>query len=87
MGDGSGCPHGTLTEMKTGAYPGRSSYFKKIHEFRGLDMKEDDDFLDLQQELFMERKKKFGQREDGATGPVTPIKYVPVDTGEECVGG
>ena len=50
-------------------------------------MKEDDDFLDLQQELFMERKKKFGQREDGATGPVTPIKYVPVDTGEECVGG
>jgi hypothetical protein len=52
-----------------------------------MHMKDDDDFFDLQRELFLERKKKFGQREDSANGQAAPVKYRPIDTGEECVGG
>lgn len=54
---------------------------------RAMDMKDDDDLFDLQRELFLERKRKFGQREDSANDPAVPVKYTPVDTGEECVGG
>jgi len=50
-------------------------------------MKEEDDFFDLQRELFMERKKNFGHREDSLNDQAIPAKYVPIDTGEECVGG
>jgi hypothetical protein len=52
-----------------------------------MHMKDDDDLFDLQRELFLERKKKFGQREDSANGQAAPVKYRPIDTGEECVGG
>jgi hypothetical protein len=50
-------------------------------------MKDDDDFFDLQRELFLERQKNFGHREDQPAEGVNPVRYVPVDTGEECVGG
>jgi hypothetical protein len=50
-------------------------------------MKEEDDFFDLQRELFLERKKNLGLREDQPADRVNPVRYVPVDTGEECVGG
>jgi|GEM_PF-3223961 len=50
-------------------------------------MKEDDDFFDLQRELFMERKKKFGHRGDSLNDQAIPVKHIPIDTGEECVGG
>ncbi len=50
-------------------------------------MAEDDDFFDLQRELFLERKKNFGHREDQPTDGANPVRHVPVDTGEECVGG
>jgi hypothetical protein len=52
-----------------------------------MQMKEDDDFFDLQRELFLERKKKYGHRLDPMEGQAAPVKYTPVDTGEECVGG
>jgi len=53
----------------------------------GIGMAEDDDFFDLQRELFLERKKNFGHREDQPTDGANPVRHVPVDTGEECVGG
>ena len=56
-------------------------------EWGAMDMKDDDDLFDLQRELFLERKKKFGHREDPMEGQAAPAKYTPIDTGEECVGG
>jgi hypothetical protein len=50
-------------------------------------MAEDDDLFDLQRELFLERKKQYGHREDALSGQATPVRYNPVDTGEACVGG
>ncbi len=50
-------------------------------------MKDDDDFFDLQRELFLERKKRFGHREEVREDRATPVKYTPIDTGEACVGG
>lgn len=52
-----------------------------------MDMKDDDDLFDLQRELFLERKKKFGHREESPNDQAIPVKHVPVDTGEACVGG
>jgi hypothetical protein len=52
-----------------------------------MQMKEDDDFFDLQRELFLERKKKYGHQVDTMEGQAAPVKHTPVDTGEECVGG
>jgi hypothetical protein len=50
-------------------------------------MADDDDFFDLQRELFMERKERYGQRADSLNSQTIPTKHIPVDTGEECVGG
>ena len=56
-------------------------------EWGAMDMKDDDDLFDLQRELFLERKKKFGHREGPMEGQAASAKYTPIDTGEECVGG
>lgn len=50
-------------------------------------MTADDDFFDLQRELFLERKRNYGQREDPPADGAIPVRHIPVDTGEECVGG
>ena len=73
-------------------FPAGSTQVDRIYhyahmELGAMDMKDDDDLFDLQRELFLERKKKFGHREDAREDRAASAKYTPIDTGEACVGG